>query len=90
MKQDWKAVGSYGTVGIEVVLSVLVGFIGGYWLDGKLGTGPWLTLIGLAYGIAAAARALYRAARRATKEAEELDRREREERKRFRDEHDGT
>lgn len=90
MKQDWKAVGSYGTVGIEVVLSVLVGFIGGYWLDGKLGTGPWLTLIGLAYGIAAAARALYRAARRATKEAEELDRREREERKRFRDGHDGT
>jgi F0F1-type ATP synthase assembly protein I len=90
VKQDWKAVGSYGTVGIEVVLSVLVGFIGGYWLDGKLGTGPWLTLIGLAYGIAAAARALYRAARRATKEAEELDRREREERKRFRDEHDGT
>jgi len=90
VKQDWKAVGSYGTVGIEVVLSVLVGFIGGYWLDGKLGTSPWLTLIGLAYGIAAAARALYRAARRATKEAEELDRREREERKRFRDEHDGT
>jgi F0F1-type ATP synthase assembly protein I len=90
VKQDWKAVGSYGTVGIEVVLSVLVGFIGGYWLDGKAGTSPWLTLIGLAYGIAAAARALYRAARRATKEAEELDRREREERRRFRDEHDGT
>jgi F0F1-type ATP synthase assembly protein I len=90
VKQDWKAVGSYGTVGIEVVLSVLVGFIGGYWLDGKLATKPWLTLIGLSYGIAAAARALYRAARRATKEAEELDRREREERKRFRDEHDGT
>lgn len=90
MKQDWKGVGSYGTVGIEVVLSVLVGFLGGYWLDGKLGTRPWLTVIGFAYGIAAAARALYRAARRATKEAEELDRREREERKRFRDDHDGT
>ena len=90
MKQDWKAVGSYGTVGIEVVLSVLVGLFGGSWLDRKLGTGPWLTLIGVAYGIAAAVRALYRAARRATKDAEELDRREREERERFRDEHDGT
>ena len=90
MKQDWKGVGSYGTVGLEVIGSVLLGFIGGYFLDRKLGTGSWLTIIGLAYGIAAAARALYRAARRATKEAEELDRREREERKRFRDEHDGT
>jgi F0F1-type ATP synthase assembly protein I len=90
VKQDWKAVGSYGTVGIEVVLSVVVGLFGGSWLDRKLGTGPWLTVVGVVYGIAAAARALYRAARRATKEAEELDRREREERKRFRDEHDGT
>jgi len=76
---------SYGTVGLEVVLSVLLGLIGGWWLDGRLGSGPWLTLLGLAYGVAAAARALYRAARRATKEAEELDRREREARKNFRD-----
>jgi F0F1-type ATP synthase assembly protein I len=87
VKQDWKGVGSYGTVGIEVALSVVVGLIGGSWLDGKFGTGPWLTLAGLAYGVAAAARALYRAARRATKEAEDLDRREREEREKF---HDGT
>jgi ATP synthase protein I len=76
---------SYGTVGLEVVLSVLLGLIGGWWLDGRLGSGPWLTLLGLAYGVAAAARALYRAARRATKEAEELDRRERDARKDFRD-----
>lgn len=90
MKQDWKAVGRHGTVGLEVVLSILVGYFGGAWLDGKLGTSPWLGFIGLAYGIAAAVRALYRAARRATREAEELDRREREERERFRNEHDGT
>jgi ATP synthase protein I len=76
---------SYGTVGLEVVLSVLLGFLGGWWLDGRLGSGPWLTLLGLAYGVAAAARALYRAARRATKEADELDRREREARKNFGD-----
>jgi F0F1-type ATP synthase assembly protein I len=87
MKQDWKGMGSYGTVGIEVALSVLVGLIGGHWLDGKLGTGPWLTVVGVVYGVAAAARALYRATRRANQEAEELDRREREARKNF---HDGT
>jgi ATP synthase protein I len=86
MKQDWKGAGSYGTVGLEVALSVILGLIAGSWLDGRFGTGPWLTLVGVAYGVAAAARALYRAARRATREAEDLDRREREERKKF---HDG-
>ena len=85
MKQGWKGVGSYGTVGLEVILSILVGFFGGYWLDRKFGTNPWLTLIGFTYGVAAAARALYRAARRATKEAEDLDRAERDERKKYQD-----
>jgi hypothetical protein len=42
-------------------------------------------LLGVAYGVAAGVRALYRAAQRATREAEELDRREREERKKYRD-----
>jgi hypothetical protein len=40
-------------------------------------------LVGLGYGIAAGVRGLYRAAERATREADELERREREERKRF-------
>ena len=86
MKQDWKGAGTYGTVGLEVVLSVVVGLLVGSWLDRRFDKAPWLTIIGGVYGVAAAARALYRAARRATKEAEDLDRREREERKRFRDE----
>lgn len=90
MKQDWKGVGSYGAVGLEVVLSIALGLVAGSWLDKRFGTGPWLTIVGVAYGVAAAARALYRAARRATKEAEDLDRREREERKRFRDERRGS
>jgi ATP synthase protein I len=85
VKQDWKGVGSYGTVGIEVILSVLVGFFAGYWLDRKFETNPWLTLIGFTYGVAAAARALYRAARRATKEAEDLDQADRDERKKYQD-----
>lgn len=89
MKQDWKAVGRHGTVGLEIALSVVVGFLGGSWLDRKLGTGGWLTALGVAYGVAAAARALYRAARRATREAEELDRRERAARRDYQDEERG-
>lgn len=85
MKQDWKGVGRYGTVGLELVLSVVLGLVVGRWLDQRFGTGGWLTLLGVAYGVAAGVRALYRAAQEATREAEELDRREREERKKYRD-----
>jgi ATP synthase protein I len=83
VKQDWKGVGRYGTVGLELALSVLVGLFGGQFLDKYFGTAPWLTLIGTGYGIAAGVRALYRAAQRATREAEELDQREREQRKKY-------
>ena len=85
MKQDWNGIGRYGTVGLELVLSVLLGLFGGQFLDKRFHTAPWLTLIGLSYGIAAGVRGLYRAAKRATREAEELDRREREQRKQFRE-----
>jgi F0F1-type ATP synthase assembly protein I len=88
VKQDWKGVGRFGTVGLELVLSVLLGLFGGQFLDRRFHTGPWLTLLGTGYGIAAGVRALYRAAQRATHEAEELDRREREQRKKYDDKHD--
>jgi F0F1-type ATP synthase assembly protein I len=75
----------YGTVGLEVVLSVVVGLVVGRLLDERLGTGGWLTLLGAVYGVAAGVRALYRAAQQATREAEEHDLREREERRKYRD-----
>lgn len=88
MKQDWNGVGRYGSVGLELVLSVIVGLFGGQFLDRHFHTAPWLMLVGLGYGIAAGVRGLYRAAQRATREADELERREREERKRYRKQSD--
>jgi len=85
MQQHWKGLGAYGTVGLEIALSVIVGLLAGQWLDKKLGTAPWLMIIGLAYGIAAGARALYRALKRANREAEELDRKDAEARKKYDD-----
>ena len=78
LQQDWKALGSYGTLGMEIALSVVVGLFGGQWLDRKLNTGGVLTWVGFAYGLAAAGRAIYRAVRKSNREAEEHDRRERE------------
>lgn len=85
MQQHWKGLAGPGTLGLEVALSVAVGLLGGNWLDGKLGTSPWLTIIGLAYGLAAAIRALYRAHKQAKRELDELDRKERQARREFDD-----
>ena len=85
VQQYWKGLGGPGTLGIEIVLSVAVGLLGGSWLDKKFGTSPWFALIGLAYGIAAATRAVYRALKQANKELEDLDRKEQTERKKFDD-----
>jgi len=83
--QHWKGVGSYATVGLELALSVLVGLFGGRWLDQKLGTHGWLTVIGLGFGIAAGFRSVYRALIRANREAEVEEQRERERRRKFHD-----
>jgi F0F1-type ATP synthase assembly protein I len=88
VNKAWKGIGSYSTVGLDFTLSILVGLFGGRWLDRKLGTGGWLTIVGLCFGIAAAVRTLMRALRQANREAEEAERREREDRARFHDKKD--
>lgn len=85
MQQNWKGLAGPGTVGLEVVLSVAVGLFGGAWLDAKFDTRPWLTIIGLVYGLAAASRAIYRALKTANRELEKLEQAERDERKKFDD-----
>jgi F0F1-type ATP synthase assembly protein I len=44
--------GPYLTMGIQLALAVVVFFFAGRWLDGQLGTAPWLMLAGLLVGIA--------------------------------------
>jgi ATP synthase protein I len=72
-KEQLKQLGSLSTIGLELGLSIVLGYVGGRWLDGKLGTEPWLTWIGLGLGLAAGARSLYRVVRRAQRMMEEED-----------------
>ena len=55
------------SIGLLIVVSTLMGLGLGYWLDGKLGTKPWLafvlTLVGLAAGIYESARIILNAIR---------------------------
>lgn len=46
----------YSSLGFSVALSIFIGLGIGVWLDGKFDTSPWLTLIFLGAGIAAAFR----------------------------------
>jgi hypothetical protein len=60
MKDEYRAVGSWGTLGLEIALSVVFGFFGGRWLDARFGTGPWLSMLGFFFGCGAAGKAIYR------------------------------
>lgn len=44
--------GIYATVGIQLALAVVAGLLFGHYIDGKLGTSPWLAIVGLVIGAA--------------------------------------
>ncbi len=78
-RQLIKSVGFLSSVGISMVASTFIGLAMGYYLDKWLGTTPWLTLLFLAFGIAAGFRNIY------ILTAKELKRQAEEEKKEKRD-----
>jgi ATP synthase protein I len=62
---------SVGSLGLEMGLAVFVGWWIGQWLDGRFGTKPYLMLVFLMCGIAAAFKALFRAAKQTKRAAAE-------------------
>ncbi len=53
-----------GAVGIEMGVAVLIGYLGGNWLDERFDIAPICGLIGLGLGIGAAGKALWNTTRR--------------------------
>ncbi len=53
-------IGQLSTIGMSFVFALVIGFGGGYWLDGWLGTKPWLSFIGFFLGLAAGVLNVYR------------------------------
>lgn len=60
---------SASSVGLELGVSVLLGLLGGMWLDTQAGTEPWLMLLGLVIGFIAGFRGVLRAVARSDKAA---------------------
>lgn len=58
-RQLIKSLGFLSGLGISMVAATLIGLAMGYYLDRRLGTNPWLTLVFLGLGIAAGFRNVY-------------------------------
>jgi ATP synthase protein I len=55
----FRTLGNLSTVGLTMAFSIGIGALIGFYLDKKLGTQPWLLLVFLGFGIAAAFRNLH-------------------------------
>jgi F0F1-type ATP synthase assembly protein I len=58
-KKMIRTLGYVSTVGLSMAISIGIGALVGHYLDKKFGTAPWLLLIFLGFGVAAAFRNLY-------------------------------
>jgi ATP synthase protein I len=56
------------SIGLQLAFSIFIGLGIGWWLDGVVGTFPWLTLIFMVMGVAAGFLNYYRFAKRQQKE----------------------
>jgi ATP synthase protein I len=58
-KDEIRSLLSYSSLGLEMGLCVAIGLGMGYFLDKYFGTNPYLTILFMLFGVAAAFKALY-------------------------------
>jgi ATP synthase protein I len=63
----WQLIGQLSTIGMSFVFALVIGFGVGFWLDGVLGTKPWLAFVGFFFGLAAGVLNVYRVMQLANK-----------------------
>jgi ATP synthase protein I len=67
-RRPWTEMAEIAQVGLTLVVATVIGLGAGYYLDRWLGTQPWLTLVGLGFGIAAGFVNLFRAVKKLQQE----------------------
>lgn len=69
-RRQLRTAARFASVGVELVVASVGGYLLGEWLDTKFGTAPTLSYSGLLIGIAAGFRQFFRLARMAQREAD--------------------
>jgi ATP synthase protein I len=72
----WKDYGRYGSVGIDLILSMAVGYYGGRWIDARVGAHGWITLAGFLAGLGVGFRTIFRAGKHMQRDIERAELRE--------------
>jgi ATP synthase protein I len=55
-----RTIGALSTIGFAFVLAIVIGFGFGYFLDSRLGTSPWLSILFFFLGLAAGVLNVFR------------------------------
>jgi F0F1-type ATP synthase assembly protein I len=58
-ERAWGYFALFSEIGLVLLVTVLVGVLGGYWVDQQLQTLPIFVLVGLFVGLGAGARTVY-------------------------------
>jgi ATP synthase protein I len=77
LMKPWKEYGRYGSVGIELVLSMAIGYYGGRWVDARLSGHGWITLLGFVAGVVVGFRAIFNVSQHMMKDIERAERADR-------------
>jgi F0F1-type ATP synthase assembly protein I len=59
-ERAWGYFALFSEIGLVLLVTVLVGVLGGYWVDQQLRTLPIFILVGFLAGLGAGTRAVYR------------------------------
>jgi len=70
----WKDFGRYGTVGIELLVSIAIGYYGGRAIDTRVGAHGWVTFLGFVLGVAVGFRSIFATASHMQKDIERAER----------------
>jgi len=72
-KKAFEQISRYGTVGLELGISVAIGITIGFYLDKWLNTSPWLTIIMMLCGTISGFKRIYYALKEIEKEEQQDD-----------------
>ena len=58
--QNWpRALANAINLATSVAAAIALGYFGGRWLDGRYDTEPWLSIVGLVFGMATAGKMMW-------------------------------